>query len=137
MKTPYAVVVLLFLVLSTGTMVFAKEYKAPVIVSYSHSSNADELVPGDELVTTVSFKPLVDFKKLDVRIIAEGMELIETPDVTSIDNLQKDQSAEVKIRVRLVAAQGRVSINYFAILPYSDAFGALNICCYGKAKVAP
>lgn len=134
MSKIYIALVLAITVLFSGSTLSAKEYKAPLIATFKHSAPAVDMVPGDEIETTVTFQPLMDFKSLEVRIIPVGTELVSTADVITLENLTKNTPVEVTFKVRLIAENGRISINYFAKLPYEDAFGALNICCYGKVQ---
>jgi len=130
-------IIVVFTVMMSVVSVSAKEYKAPVIVTYKHSVTVSEMVPGDEVVTTVTFKPLMDFSNLEVRIITEGVQLLEPAERTIIADFKKNEAKEVTIRLRLDSPKGRISLNYFAQLPAEDAFGALKICCYGKETETP
>ena len=130
-------VLLIVLALIISIDAYCKSYRTPVAVTYEHSKDIGQLVPGDDVETVIRFKPFIDINKMTVKIITSGTELSGTPQDTTFTELKAGQAVELKIRIRLVDKSGSVSLNYFTFLPDEEAFGALKICCYGESGTTP
>lgn len=100
----------------------------PVQVEYSVPPG---LKTGDEVTTVFTFTATADVPKLEVKLKpVKGLEWLEGEKVTTFESVDKGQQRQVKVRLRLTADRGQLSLVVRAFIG-GDIFGDTALVEYG------